>query len=419
MTIELPMFMTKDLNLLCSHHDGVIFKLSPDVGSVIGYPYFNTAFIADHGFGNDREALFYHSHLKLNDIIYQYRSCQSYLKSLCLFQKMTNGYYFSHMLDRISMKHQRHIITMMQEQWLSRRRPPVSEQKQSDDGNLNNNNIENEDAIPPYIQQLFQFYCTNKSSDVWFIPSELGRLSPNLSELLFEDNHFGQCLETWRRNNGGLEIKFVYELSWQFGGDSLKQFHSLSLEQWMTGSAIRCDETSMQWRVTDDSLKSTDTVDDESMDGMHGMNGMEEEVEDEQMDDWDDVEQDDDLQHMLDEEDMEPLTDYDVVEEEDSELQPNQAITSGIVFIPYCKRSTQRSHEFGEFGLYLQQLPPNVTSIRFEYEVYCPEAGYSLCVPPQKWMNVGENVAFTSFKTSKVGNAPFSYNVALKIKQIR
>merc|ERR1712062_906314 len=108
----------------------------------------------------------------------------------------------------------------------------------------------------------------------------------------------------------------------------------------------------------------------------------------------------------------EPLTDYDVVEE------PTLPQITSTVFIPYCKRSTNCNAEFGEFGLFLQQLPSNVTSILLEYEVFCPEAGYSLCVPPQKWMSAGENVAFTSFKTSKVGTAPFRYNAALKIMKV-
>merc|ERR1719242_339396 len=109
----------------------------------------------------------------------------------------------------------------------------------------------------------------------------------------------------------------------------------------------------------------------------------------------------------------------DGVEQDMLEEEPTLPQITSTVFIPYCKRSTNCNAEFGEFGLFLQQLPSDVTSILFEYEVFCPEAGYSLCVPPQKWMSAGENVAFTSFKTSKVGTAPFRYNVALKIMKVK
>eukprot|EP00483_Globobulimina_turgida_P006489 UN06499 len=120
------------------------------------------------------------------------------------------------------------------------------------------------------------------------------------------------------------------------------------------------------------------------------------------------------------EQELEESDDDDLKMLQNDKEQPAISIDKCAIFIPYCRKSTMRKNDCGEFGLILQKLPLGVTSILFEYEVYCPEAAYSLRVPPQKWMTVGENVAFTSFKTSKIHNlSPFTYNVALKIKQIK
>ena len=389
-TIEMPLFVTKDLNLLSANHDGIIFKLSADTGSNnIGYPYFNTSFITDfnHNF-NDCETLFFHCNLQLNDIFYQYQSYSVYLQSLFLFQKITKGYYFNDMLNDI--KYQNNIIDMINGHWFMN--------KQQNKNNMKNNDDDNNNKIPSYIQQLFEYYTDNKSTNIWLIPSEFNKLCEPLKQLFFgtQQNQYGRFLNTWKNsNNKRLTIKFVHEFKWEIYGDILLQFHSLQLEQAMMGPVFVCnidiktmlnEQENNKRKDTDDSDESNDTI-------------MEEQKKEEQED------EDDDLK----------------VDDKNNNNNNNNMINMDdcIVFIPYCRKSTKRENDYGEFGLYLQKLPSNIASILFEYEVYCPQASYSLCVPPQKWMSVGENVAFTSFKTQKVQNLPFVYNVALKIKEIK
>merc|ERR1712087_278716 len=119
--------------------------------------------------------------------------------------------------------------------------------------------------------------------------------------------------------------------------------------------------------------------------------------------------------------------DQDTAEEDDEENEeevlslPTLDADACVMFTPYVRRSVQRQPEFGEFGLVLQRLPVNATELMFSYHVCVSEAGYALYVPPQKWMTVGEDIAFTAFKLDNLraqGNA-FTYKVAIKIKQIR
>ena len=66
----------------------------------------------------------------------------------------------------------------------------------------------------------------------------------------------------------------MFEASWPILGPMLKQFHGLAQEQWMTGPPVRCDDTSMRWRNTQESMRSkTQSADspDEEMDGVEQM----------------------------------------------------------------------------------------------------------------------------------------------------
>lgn len=415
-TIEMPLFVTKDLDLLSENHDGIIFKLSADTGSAIGYPYFDTSFMNDYNHNtNDKEAIFYHCNLQLNDIFYQYQSYSTYLKSLYLFEKITKGYYFNDMLDDNYNKHQNYIIDMINGHWFMNTHSNNHNGHNGRNGmeidNINKqNNNSNNNKIPPYIQQLFEYYTDNKSTDIWFIPSEFNKLSESFKRLFFDSKNgkYGQFLNVWKNSNKALSIKFVHEFKWQIANDVLLQFHNLQLEQAMTGPFMVCDidiksmlndererKERRERKGTDESQSSNDTIDDDEdvdlqmkMNQNDGNEGEEEEKNDNN-------------------------------NQDQVQSQPIISMDSCAIFIPYCRKSTKRDNEYGEFGLVLQKLPMNVTAILFEYEVYCPQASYSLCVPPQKWMNVGENVAFTSFKTEKVNNLPFTYNVALKIKQIK
>eukprot|EP01083_Nonionella_stella_P030835 84481_1 len=301
-TIELPLFVTRDLSALPDRGDGIVLKLAHDTGSAIGYPYFATSFVSDFN-TKDSEAILFHCSLKLNDIIYQNQSCAPYLESLCWFERITNGYYV-----HSSSKCEKKIMQMMQKKDTP---CPCS--------------------MMAYVEELFEYFCEGKTGhNIWFIPSELNKLSKQFRELLSEF-----LSET--------TMKFVYEFKWNIAEDVLLQFHALQLEQAMVGPIFCCQ-----------------------MDG--------------------DSEEDDDVMDEC------------------------------VVFIPYCRRSTIRKEAFGEFGLVLQTLPRSIESILFEYEVCCPETSYSLCVPPQKWMKLGDNIAFTSFKTETIQNlASFEYHVALKI----
>jgi len=250
----------------------------------------------------------------------------------------------------IKMIHDHHQLTVEDDSCSSDRndRPRVHDEHDNADDNSSNIDIDNSDddidSIPPYIQQLFEYYTDHKSSDICMIPSEFLKLSEQFKRLLFtEHGKYGAFLEVWKNTNHQIAIKFAHEFKWQIG---------LQLEQPMTGPLFCC-------KIVDITEKTEST-------------------------------------------------------------QPQQLnVEECALFSPYCRASTTRNHNYGEFGLLLQRLPVNVSAIQFEYQVFCAEASYSLCVPPQKWMTVGENVAFTSFETAKVSNLPFTYNVAIKVKELR